>query len=110
VRSISRAESACCNEFPGGAAFALSMVRSEAEFFASYLQEFPGNASAPALRAVKNSSSKERGKLTIDQFERLKELQSEYEQSRAKLVARIGEEAALRLDEVADWIIFFPFF
>lgn len=75
------------------------MVRCEADFFASYGRNFREMQTFNLLRGIKDRSSRARGKLTIDQFERFAAMQSEYKSSRALLVARIGEDAALRLDE-----------
>ena len=97
-RSISRAERAAAMSSHAELLLLCHMVRSEADFFASYVQNFRAMQTLQSLRGIKDSSSTERGKLTIDQFERLKAMQSEYKSSRAKLVARVGEKAALSFD------------
>jgi hypothetical protein len=99
VRSISRAESAAAMSSQTELLLLCHMVRSEAEFFASYVQNFRAMQTLQSLRGIKDSSREEKGKLTIDQFERLKAMQAEYKSSRAMLVARIGEKAALKFDD-----------
>lgn len=97
-RSISRAERAAAMSSQTELLLLRPMVRVEADFFASYVRNFRAMQKLQSLRGIKDSSSEERGKLTIDQFERLKAMQSEYKSSRAKLVARVGEKAALSFD------------
>lgn len=98
-KSISQAERTAAMNSQAELISLYQLVRGEDEFFVSYLKNCREIQALQLVRAVKNRSSNARGKLTIEQFERLKELQSDYEQSRAKLVLRIGEDAALRLDE-----------
>ena len=98
-RSISRAERAAAMSSQTELLLLCPMVRVEADFFASYVRNFRAMQRLQSLRCIKDSSSEEKGKLTIDQFERLKAMQSEYKSSRAKLVARVGEEAALKFDD-----------
>lgn len=98
-RSISRAERAAAMSSQTELLFLRHMVRSEADFFASYVRNFREMQRLQSLRGIKGSSSEESGKLTIDQFEHLKAMQSEYKSSRAKLVAGVGEEAALNFVE-----------
>lgn len=98
-RSISRAERAAAMSSHAELLLLCHMVRSEADFFASYVRNFREMQTLQSLRGIKDRSSEERGTLTIDQFERLKVIQTEYKSSRAKLVARVGENAALNFDE-----------
>lgn len=98
-KSISQAERTAAMNSQAELIFLYQLVRGEAEFFVNYLKNCREIQALQLVRAVKNRSGNTRGKLTIEQFERLKKLQSDYEQSRAKLVLRIGEDAALRLDE-----------
>jgi hypothetical protein len=98
-KSISQAERTAAMNSQAELISLYQLVRGEDEFFVSYLKNCREIQALQLVRAVKNRSSNKRGKLTIEQFARLKELQSDYEQSRAKLVLRIGEDAALRLDE-----------
>lgn len=74
------------------------MVRLEGDFFVSYLQNYREIQALQSLRTVKNRPNNKRVKLTVDQFERLRALETEQQLSHAKLVSRVGEEAALKLD------------
>ncbi len=98
-RSNSRAEREAAMSSQAELIFLYEVVRLEADFFASYVRNFTEMQALQSLRGIKDRSSEERGKLTIDQFERLKVIQTEYKSSRAKLVARVGEDAALSFDE-----------
>ncbi len=99
ARSISRAERTAAMSSQAEFISLYLMVRVEADFFASYVRNFGEMQTLQSLRGIKDRSSKERGKLTIDQFERFRTLLAEHDSLRAKLVARIGEEAALNFDE-----------
>ncbi|MBP9091746.1 hypothetical protein KBI23_11995 [bacterium] len=98
-KSISQAERIAAMNTQAELIFLYHLVRGEAEFFVSYLKNCREIQALQLVRAVKNRASNARGKLTTEQFERLKILQSKRESSRAMLVYRVGEEAALRLDK-----------
>lgn len=98
VRSLDKTEQLAASAAQAIVNLLCQRLRPEAEFFASYLQNSREIQTLQSLRVVKKSSSNRRGKLTVSQFERLKNLQGKHEQLRVKLVSLVGEEAALKLD------------
>lgn len=98
ARPISQAQRAAAMSSQAELISFYQMVRLEGDFFVSYLQNCREIQALQSLLAVKDRPNNKRGKLTVDQFERLRALESEHQLSHAKLVSRVGEEAALQFD------------